>query len=137
MMMARFCVCCDAEVEMTPFSNETHQVTFREYSREVAELSGFRCSTCGEVEYDSASAQRYVDAGDSLVLESRRAIGEELRNIRKRLRINQLDASKLTGGGHNAFSRYETGKVIPTPAVVNLFRVLDRHPEEIRQLKRA
>ena len=63
--------------------------------------------------------------------------GEELRRIRKKLKLNQVEASRLTGGGHNAFSRYETGKVIPAPAVVNLFRLLDRHPEELERLKRA
>jgi HTH-type transcriptional regulator/antitoxin MqsA len=60
-----------------------------------------------------------------------------LRRIRKKLGINQAEASKITGGGHNAFSRYETGKVTPTAAVINLFRVLEKHPEELDQLKRA
>ena len=35
--------------------------------------------------------------------------------------------AELTGGGHNAFSRYERGEAAPLPAVVNLFRLLDRH----------
>lgn len=82
-------------------------------------------------------AQLYADAGDALVIEARRAIGQELRRIRKKLRLNQIEASELTGGGHNAFSRYETGKVSPATAVVNLFRLLDRHPEAVKELKRA
>jgi HTH-type transcriptional regulator/antitoxin MqsA len=135
--MTRTCVCCDAETEMTAFANETHQVVFRDQKKDVEALSGFRCGACGEIEYDQASAERYADAGDALVIEARRVVGDELRRIRKRLRINQVEASKLTGGGHNAFSRYETGKVIPTSAVINLFRLLDRHPEEIKNLKRA
>lgn len=134
--MTRPCVCCDAG-EMTPFADETHQVVFRDVKRGVAGLSGFRCGTCGEIEYDQQSAERYAEAGDALVLEARQAVGEELRRIRKKLRLNQAEASRLTGGGHNAFSRYETGKVIPAPAVVNLFRLLDRHPEDIKELKGA
>jgi HTH-type transcriptional regulator/antitoxin MqsA len=134
--MTRTCVCCDAETEMTAFANETHQVVFRDQKKDVEALSGFRCGACGEIEYDQASAERYADAGDALVIEARRVVGDELRRIRKRLRINQVEASKLTGGGHHA-SRYETGKVIPTSAVINLFRLLDRHPEEIKNLKRA
>ena len=27
--MARICVCCDAGADMTPFFNETHQVSYR------------------------------------------------------------------------------------------------------------
>ena len=43
-------------------------------------------------------------------------------------------AAKLTGGGHNAFSRYERGEATPLPAVMNLLRFLDRHPELLKEL---
>jgi len=43
-------------------------------------------------------------------------------------------AAKLTGGGHNAFSRYERGEATPLPAVMNLLRLLDRHPELLKEL---
>ena len=135
--MSRICLCCDAGAEMVPFSGETHRVDYRGATAEVEGLSGFRCPACGEIEYDAESAERYAAASDALVLAARRAAGEELRRIRKKLKLNQTEASQLTGGGHNAFSRYETGKVVAAPAVVNLFRLLDRHPEELERLKRA
>ena len=135
--MSRVCLCCDAGPEMVPFSGETHRVDYRGATVDVEGLSGFRCPVCGEIEYDADSAEHYAAAGDALVLAARRADGEELRRIRKKLKLNQVEASRLTGGGHNAFSRYETGKVVPAPAVVNLFRLLDRHPEEVERLKRA
>jgi HTH-type transcriptional regulator/antitoxin MqsA len=112
-------------------------VSYRGLVADVEGLSGFRCGTCGEIEYDQASAERYAQASDALVLQDRRAVGEDLRRIRKKLRLNQAEASALTGGGHNAFSRYETGKVSPPPAVVNLFRMLERHPDDIKALRRA
>lgn len=34
----------------------------------------------------------------------------------------------------NAFSRYENGKAKPVPAVINLFRLLDKHPELIEEI---
>ena len=135
--MTKTCICCDAGAKMIRFDEETHAVVFRELSRDVEGLSGYRCGACGEIEFDPESAERYAAAGDALVVEARNAIGRELRRIRKKLGLNQLEASMLTGGGHNAFSRYETGKVYPAVAIVNLFRVLDRHPEEIKALKRA
>ncbi|KPF42291.1 type II toxin-antitoxin system MqsA family antitoxin [Rhizobium sp. AAP43] len=131
------CISCGSAQGMTRFENERHGVTFRDLRTEVDGLSGVRCADCGEIEFDAESAARYAEAGDALVLQARRAVGEELRRIRKKLGLNQAQASALTGGGHNAFSRYETGKVIPAPAVVNLFRMLDRHPEEVGVLKRA
>ncbi|WP_421362970.1 type II toxin-antitoxin system MqsA family antitoxin [Agrobacterium rosae] len=135
--MSDICMCCDSGARMSAFSNETHRIEHRGLAVEVDGLSGVRCPTCGEIEYDAQSAERYATASDSLVLEARRTTGDELRRIRKKLGINQAEASKLTGGGHNAFSRYETGKVTPTPAVINLFRMLEKHPEEVEDLKRA
>lgn len=135
--MTRTCMCCDAEAEMIPFAGETHRVSYRGATSDIADLSGFRCPACGEIEFDAASAERYAAAGDALVLAERQAAGAELRRIRKKLRLNQAEASRLTGGGHNAFSRYETGKVVPSPAVMNLFRLLERHPEAIETLRRA
>jgi len=58
----------------------------------------------------------------------------ELARIRKKLKLTQQAAAKLTGGGKNAFSRYERGEAKPMPAVVNLFRLLDRHPELLKEL---
>jgi HTH-type transcriptional regulator/antitoxin MqsA len=51
-----------------------------------------------------------------------------LREVREKLRLTQVEAAELTGGGHNAFSRYERGESLPVFAVVSLFRVLDRYP---------
>ena len=34
----------------------------------------------------------------------------------------------------NAFSRYENGKAEPVPAVINLFRLLDKHPVLIEEI---
>ncbi|MGZ8218763.1 type II toxin-antitoxin system MqsA family antitoxin [Methylomagnum sp.] len=49
----------------------------------------------------------------------------------------QAEAAKLAGGGKNAFSRYEHGQAKPVAAVVNLFRLLDRHPELLDELRRG
>lgn len=58
----------------------------------------------------------------------------DLARIRKKLKLTQQAAAMLTGGGKNAFSRYERGEAKPMPAVVNLFRLLDRHPELLNEL---
>lgn len=135
--MSKLCIYCGSPAGMNAFSNETHSIDHRGLMVDVDGLSGLRCAACGEIEYDAQSAVRYAEASDALVLKIRRSAGQELRRIRKKLGINQVEASLLTGGGHNAFSRYETGKVTPAPAVINLFRLLDKHPEEIDELKRA
>ena len=61
----------------------------------------------------------------------------ELARIRKKLKLTQMEAAQLAGGGKNAFSRYERGQAKPVAAVINLFRLLDRHPELLGELRLA
>lgn len=51
-------------------------------------------------------------------------IAAELARIRKKLKLTRQEAARITGGGPNAFSRYERGKARPLPAVTNLFTFL-------------
>lgn len=132
--MARRCPSCDASKAMSRVERETFTVEHEGMTAKVPGLSGWRCDTCGEVEFDAESARRYAAAGDKLVLKARERQSEEIRRIRRKLGLSQVAAARLTGGGHNAFSRYERGEAAPLPAVVNLFRLLDRHPELLKEL---
>lgn len=61
----------------------------------------------------------------------------DLARIRKKLKLTQKQAAQITGGGHNAFSRYERGEVRPLSAVNKLFKLLDRHPELLKEVMAA
>jgi HTH-type transcriptional regulator/antitoxin MqsA len=134
MIMARNCLSCDARSSMTRFENEAFTIEHAGMTATVEGLSGWRCDACDEVEFDAESARRYAAAGDALVLRDRERVAEEIRRIRRKLGLSQAAAARLTGGGHNAFSRYERGEATPLPAVVHLFRLLDRHPELLQEL---
>ncbi len=86
------------------------------------------------MEFDAESARRYTAAGDALVLRERERQSKEIRRIRRKLGLSQIAAARLTGGGHNAFSRYERGEVAPLPAVITLLRLLDKHPELLKDI---
>jgi HTH-type transcriptional regulator/antitoxin MqsA len=122
---------------MGRFDGETFSVEHAGLSDTVEGLSGWRCEPCGEVEFDPESAVRYAAAGDRLVVQDRERQSSDIRRIRRKLGLSQEAAARLTGGGHNAFSRYERGEVAPMPAVINLFRLLDRHPELLAELARS
>lgn len=132
--MAQICVDCGSEADLVRFAGESFDLEHAERTVTVAGLSGWRCGTCGEVEFDGPSASAYAAAGDELVLENRRLQSHEIRRIRRKLGLSQVEAARLTGGGHNAFSRYERGEAAPLPAVINLFRLLDRHPELLSEI---
>ncbi len=132
--MVRKCVNCAADKGATRFKGQKFPVKHDGMTSVVKDVSGWRCEACGEVEFDNASARRYAAAGDDLVLRARRRQSQELKRVRLKLGLSQVAAARLTGGGHNAFSRYERGEAAPLPAVVNLFRLLDKHPELLRDL---
>jgi HTH-type transcriptional regulator/antitoxin MqsA len=119
---------------MRPFKGESFVIEHAGEKRTVKGLSGWRCGECGEVEFDAASARRYAAAGDELVLRERERLGGELKRIRSKLGLTQQQAAAISGGGHNAFSRYERGEALPMRAVVNLFRLLDARPEMLNEV---
>lgn len=132
--MARKCAECESRKDMVRFKDEAFTIKHAGMTTKVEGLSGWRCAGCDEVEFDAASARRYAAAGDALVLRDRERQSKEIRRIRRKLGLSQVAAARLTGGGHNAFSRYERGEAAPLPAVVNLFRLLDKHPELLADL---
>lgn len=60
---------------------------------------------------------------------------EEVRQIRKRLKLTQKAAGELFGGGPNAFSRYERGEATQMKAVDVLLRVFNKHPKLLNEIK--
>lgn len=60
---------------------------------------------------------------------------DEIRALRERLGLTQLEAGKLLGGGPSAFTKYETGTVKPAAAVNNLLRLLKANPDMIDALR--
>jgi HTH-type transcriptional regulator/antitoxin MqsA len=132
-MKPRACADC-GHAPTARFENETFHIFQKPLSVDVKGLAGWRCPSCGEVVFDAKSARKYAAAGDALVMQSRKMERAEIRRIRRKLGLSQATAAKLTGGGHNAFSRYERGEAAPLPAVVNLFRLLDRHPDLLKEI---
>lgn len=52
----------------------------------------------------------------------------EIRSIRKQLKLTQLQAGLILGGGKRAFQKYESGEVLPSRAISNLLRLLSLNP---------
>ena len=111
------------------------KVTRKELSTTVKNIAGLFCDNFDEIEFDAStdSAERYAAAGDKLVLQNRAKAAATLKLQRQRLKLTQAQAALLTGGGHNAFSRYESGAAQAVPAVYNLFSILDKHPEILKE----
>ncbi|AZK89859.1 type II TA system antitoxin MqsA family protein [Xanthomonas oryzae] len=104
------------------------------YTQMVEGLNGERCRECGEVFMDAESGERFAEAGEALVIHARREEAKKLKANRISLGLTQEAASVLTGGGHNAFQRYEAGLAVPVLAVNHLMDLLAKHPELGREI---
>ena len=100
------------------------------------EQKGAWCGRCGEGIVTGKEAAAAESMLDYFIARVDKEEAAELARIRKKLGLSQKDAAMIAGGGHNAFSRYERGEVKPVAAVVNLFRLLDRHPDLLNELKK-
>lgn len=108
--------------------------TYRGQSRTYLQ-PGDWCDHCGEgiLSGKDASATQHQLLAWRAKVDAREAL--ELARIRRRLRLTQAEAIQLTGGGKNAFTRYERGSAVPVMAVSVLFKLLDRHPELLEEAK--
>lgn len=115
--------------------HDGHKAVEQVYKGQVfrSQVQGAFCNHCHEgiLDYDEAEETAWlafrerVDAAEAT----------DLARIRKKLKLTQQEAAQLAGGGKNAFSRYERGQTKPMAAVVNLFRLLDHHPELLAELR--
>lgn len=109
-------------------------IEYRGHSATVLTVDGWHCPACGEVEFAKKEGARYAEALAKLRMKVDAEESAELGRIRKKLKLSQRRAAAISGGGINAFSQYENGKAKPVAAVINLFRLLDKHPELIDEL---
>ena len=60
---------------------------------------------------------------------------EEIRRIRKKLGLSQVDAGEVIGGGPRAFQKYEAGDLLPSKAISSALVLLDHDPASLRVLE--
>lgn len=134
-MQRQQCYSCGAPTGMLAFEQRSELIDYRHLLRHLHGLAGWQCQACGEIEFDAASAERYAAAGDQLLEDYRQIVAADMKRIRRKLQLSQKEAVRLlSGGGHNAFSRYERGEVSAPQPLYMLMRLLDRHPQLMKDV---
>lgn len=131
--MPRECLNCGKGILRHAVKDVPYQ--YKGHATVAPKITGWHCPKCHEVEFDPGEGKRFAQIIQRAAAEIDAREAAELARIRKKLKLTQLEAAQITGGGPNAFSRYERGKARPLPAVTNLFRLLDRHPELLNELQ--
>ena len=113
--------------------------TYKGESTIIPSVVGDFCPACDEVITDAEESKRTM----ALMLEFNKQVNASIvdpsfiASVRKKLALDQKEASEIFGGGINAFSRYENGKTKPPLALVKLLKVLDRHPDLLDEVRAA
>ncbi|AZF41147.1 hypothetical protein C4J87_0972 [Pseudomonas sp. R1-43-08] len=135
-MKTQQCCICGAPDAMTRFEGRSETLRIKGMERRIDDLSGWECQVCEDGMYDPDSSERHAKAGDELLHAARRMMGVELKRIRRKLQLTQKETVQwLSGGGHNAFSRYERGEITPPKPLMVLMRLLGRHPHLLTDAK--
>lgn len=105
----------------------------------IPAVTGDFCPACGEVVLDRERGDRYSKAIGLFQRQVNAAYVDPqyIMQVRQKLDLDQREAAEIFGGGVNAFSRYENGKTKPPLALVKLFKLLDRHPDLLNEVRSA
>ncbi|SDP36134.1 type II toxin-antitoxin system MqsA family antitoxin [Selenomonas ruminantium] len=77
--------------------------------------------------YDRALNQVKAEAENLL-------LPNDIRSIRKKLKLTQVQAGTILGGGKKAFQKYESGEILPSRAISNLLKLLSLQPNLLKSL---
>jgi HTH-type transcriptional regulator / antitoxin MqsA len=135
--MTMKCPSCGA----AQLQRETRDVpyTYKGENTTIPAVTGDFCSACDEVVLNREHGDRYSEMVGLFQRQVNAAFVDPdyIAKVRKKLDLDQRQAAELFGGGVNAFSRYENGKTKPPLALVKLFKLLDRHPDLLTEIKSA
>lgn len=111
--------------------------TYKGETTTIQAVTGDYCPACAEVITSEAESRRIMAAILAFNKEVNAATTDPayIQNVRKKLHLDQRQAAELFGGGVNAFSRYETGRAKPPLALVQLLKLLDKHPDLLAELR--
>ena len=111
--------------------------TYKGETTLITAVTGEFCPVCDESVLDLAESERVLGEMRAFSKQVNAAIVDPafISSVRKKLQLDQREAAELFGGGVNAFSRYENGKTRPPLALVKLFKVLERHPELLSEIR--
>jgi HTH-type transcriptional regulator / antitoxin MqsA len=119
-----------------PMRRGVHPVTLTYKDESITfDMPGWYCDECDE----GIHTGKDMKVSDRMLNRLRaRSEGllepEEIRRIRKKLRLSQEAAGLLIGGGRRAFQKYESGDMLPSRAIVSVLMLLDASPQALEVL---
>jgi HTH-type transcriptional regulator / antitoxin MqsA len=114
---------------------QDEKLSFGGQSLTLHDMKGEFCPECGEGVWDAESYRRYAEAQTALLRAVKGDVSADIRRIRKKLKLTQIELSQVFGVGKLAFSRYERGKTQPPAPLVKLLKLVERHPDLMNEIR--
>lgn len=129
------CVNCGAAEMVQDVRDLPH--TYKGRGVMIPSVAGLYCPRCNESVHTEEESKHFNDTMLAFNKEINATAVDPafISETRKALKLGQKEAAELFGGGPNAFSRYENGKTSPPMALVQLFKILSKHPELLDELR--
>ena len=104
----------------------TTSYTYKDKTQEIQQSAGY-CTVCGE----GFLSAKDLKASQKQIGDFKRSIDhllttDEVKAIRKKLKLTQEKASELFGGGIRAFHKYETGENVQSRPLDLLLKLMDK-----------
>jgi HTH-type transcriptional regulator / antitoxin MqsA len=133
--MSNVPVCPETEKPMAR-GTRPMEISYKGQSTTI-DMPGWYCDESSE----SIHTAEDMKVSDAALKELRKEVEnllkpQDVKRIRKKIGLTQREAGTLLGGGPNAFQKYEQDTVSVSKPMSNLLRVLERHPEEVEELKK-
>lgn len=114
--------------------NKPFTITYKGHSATIT-MPGWYCEQSGESIHTGDDM-----AASDLALNRLKAqvegllLPEDVRRIRKHLKLTQREAGIIIGGGPNAFQKYESGEILVSKAITSALILLEKDPSGIKLL---
>ena len=127
------CQACGHAEMISKTRDET--LSYGSQSLTLHAMRGEFCPVCGEGMWDTESYHRYTEVQAALLRAVKGDVSGEIRRIRKNLKLTQAQLAEAFCVGKVAFSRYERGETRAPAPLVKLLRLLERHPDLLKEMR--
>jgi HTH-type transcriptional regulator/antitoxin MqsA len=120
-----------------PMVRDTRPMTINYKGQSATiQMPGWYCDESGESIHTGEDMKVSDAALKELKNKADLLNAQEVKRIRTKIGLTQREAGAIFGGGPNAFQKYEQGTVTVSKPMSNLLRLLEKHPEDVEELRK-
>jgi HTH-type transcriptional regulator/antitoxin MqsA len=134
-MKEQTCPICGVGSLIKKIGNEPFE--YKGQSTMMTNYVTYACNECGEAIVDNTTLK---ESGKKLKDFQRQVDGllngQQIKAIRMKLGLTQVQLADIVGGGLKSLARYESGQICQSKGMDNLLRILDAYPHTLNIIRK-